>query len=49
VKVKSNFDAYKEGIFTTSGEKMPIGGKETSKYDPEYINKMILEEKNLKK
>ncbi|CAI2366893.1 unnamed protein product [Moneuplotes crassus] len=48
VKVRSNFDAYQEGTFSTTGNKLSSGPAETSQYNPEYINKLIEQEKKLK-
>lgn len=49
VKVQSNFNPYAEAIVSTSGNSLSSGKADTSQYNPSYIDKMIEEEKKLKK
>lgn len=49
VTVKSNFDPFAEGIISTTGNKLSSGATQESQYNPSYIDKMMLEERKLKK
>lgn len=49
VKIKSNFNPYAESITSTTGSKVTAGPSAGSQYDPSYVDKMIEEEKKLKK
>lgn len=49
VKVQSNFNPYAEGIISTAGNTLSSGKTDTSQYNPSYIDKMMEEERKLKK
>lgn len=49
VTVKSNFDPYAEGIVSTTGNKLSSGATKDSQYNPSHIDKMMAEERKLKK
>ena len=49
VKVKSNFNPYQESISSTTGNSISSGSTETSQYNPNYIDKMMEEERKVKR